>query len=872
MAGTSTALIGRDDLLERALAVLARPGSGGVTLVGPAGIGKTRLAHEVADRVAADVVVRRIVATAAAGDIPFGALAPFLPPDAGAFGLPALLLVRHGLVDGAQDQPLVLVVDDAQQLDEASAAVLHQMAVSGEAQLITTQRVGVPAPDSVTRLWREGVVERIEVDALDPSAVASLAATQLGGPVDSRSARLLHDRTGGNPLFARELLAVTADAGEWEEAATGWRWAVGTSGSPRLTDLLADRLEALDADQRAALELLAFGEPLGLVELEALTSPTVVDALEQRGLIAAEVDGNRLSVRFTHPLHAEVVRREVSPIRARRVRAALVEVLTATGLRRRTDHLRVATLAVEAGLELPIEVLHGAARAALFASDFDLARRLGDEAFTRQPDFETGRALADALYEQGHVDVIEQHVALWEPLATSDEHRAIVWLLRAVTAFYRAGDAPAAFAVLDEAAAGLPDGSWRDEVTGLRATLLMMSGRHHEALALAEPLLEERGLDRVLVQATLAATQALHCLGRGTESLAAADRAIAAYEVLGPQATLVSSSVLGMVRCSSLVDLGRLVEAVEIGDRALDAALRTGDATTEGLAQLVRSDALAILGRLDDALVAAERAEAAFQRLNHTAFLRWAVEQRAVVAVWAADAAGVDAALVALDALGPHPAVLFEHAEVIARAAQAHAAGEVEAAYQQLREVAGRLAERGERTGALRCWYEVVRLGGAGAATPMQALAGHLEGDLAPALVAHAAATESGGAEELAAAADGLAAVGALTFAVDAGRAAAEAFVAAGDTRSAARWTEQLTAWAAQGQQLHRSAAQAAPTNPLTRREREVALLAAQGLPSRAIAERLFLSSRTVDNHLARSYEKLGVRSRAELAHVLAPA
>ncbi len=58
-------------------------------------------------------------------------------------------------------------------------------------------------------------------------------------------------------------------------------------------------------------------------------------------------------------------------------------------------------------------------------------------------------------------------------------------------------------------------------------------------------------------------------------------------------------------------------------------------------------------------------------------------------------------------------------------------------------------------------------------------------------------------------------------------------------------------------------------TAAITRREREIALLAAQGISSKQIASRLFISSRTVDNHLAKVYVKLGVRTRAELAAVL---
>ena len=55
----------------------------------------------------------------------------------------------------------------------------------------------------------------------------------------------------------------------------------------------------------------------------------------------------------------------------------------------------------------------------------------------------------------------------------------------------------------------------------------------------------------------------------------------------------------------------------------------------------------------------------------------------------------------------------------------------------------------------------------------------------------------------------------------------------------------------------------------LTARERQVARLAAIGASSKEIAEQLYLSSRTVDNHLMRVYAKLGVSGRTELAAAL---
>ena len=55
----------------------------------------------------------------------------------------------------------------------------------------------------------------------------------------------------------------------------------------------------------------------------------------------------------------------------------------------------------------------------------------------------------------------------------------------------------------------------------------------------------------------------------------------------------------------------------------------------------------------------------------------------------------------------------------------------------------------------------------------------------------------------------------------------------------------------------------------LTRREREVASLAAGGSSNREIAERLVVSVRTVEHHLEHAYEKLGVNRRSQLAQHL---
>jgi DNA-binding NarL/FixJ family response regulator len=68
---------------------------------------------------------------------------------------------------------------------------------------------------------------------------------------------------------------------------------------------------------------------------------------------------------------------------------------------------------------------------------------------------------------------------------------------------------------------------------------------------------------------------------------------------------------------------------------------------------------------------------------------------------------------------------------------------------------------------------------------------------------------------------------------------------------------------------FHLATVDAAAADPLSGREREVVLLAVAGLASKDIAERLYLSVRTVNNHLQHAYAKLGVTSRASLAQAL---
>jgi len=144
------------------------------------------------------------------------------------------------------------------------------------------------------------------------------------------------------------------------------------------------------------------------------------------------------------------------------------------------------------------------------------------------------------------------------------------------------------------------------------------------------------------------------------------------------------------------------------------------------------------------------------------------------------------------------------------------------------------------------------------------------DGELVPAFAGHAAALAQGGAADLEAAGLAFERVGAALLAAEAFLAAAAAYRSDGLARPASAMARRAGELAAScGDVRTPGLSFGTDKERLTRREREVAAMAAAGSSSREIAAKLVLSVRTVDNHLQNVYSKLGVTSRDELAEVL---
>lgn len=164
--------------------------------------------------------------------------------------------------------------------------------------------------------------------------------------------------------------------------------------------------------------------------------------------------------------------------------------------------------------------------------------------------------------------------------------------------------------------------------------------------------------------------------------------------------------------------------------------------------------------------------------------------------------------------------------------------------------------------------HEVVRLGDASSVHDRIAeIAAECEGQLITVYAKHAQSASADDAVGLAESARLFEELGAFLMAAEAAAEAAQAFSRAGDPRKAAFWTVRTRELAAQCEGARTPAlALGSSVAPLTRREREIAALAASGLPSRDIAARLHLSVRTVDNHLQNVYTKLGIAGRNDLS------
>jgi DNA-binding CsgD family transcriptional regulator len=516
-------LLGRDHERREIGQVLAQARSGAsaaLALVGEPGIGKTALLDYAAGQ-ATGMQVLRARGIESEAQIPFGSLLELIRPALvlldqipapQAAALEGALALRPGsaqdrfavgaatlslLAAYADQDPVAVLVDDAQWLDVSSAQALlfaFRRLMADPVAVLVAVRDSEPS-----------LLDGADLPALRVSGLTSDEAAALMPGLPAESARRLHRATAGNPLALLELAADTPDVVLAPEGAP-------VLVSARISGAFLRRADLLDQPARQALVLAAASDTGDLATLDRAAAQLGIDlsalaAAESVGLVSLRAG----TVEFRHPLARSAVYAAAPTALRRAAHRALAAALPDRDVDRRAWHLAAAA----AGLDEP-------ASAALA------------QAAARSRDRSAYAAAAAAFERAGR-------------LAADGERRG--WLLwQAAETAWLAGLTSRAVALLDEARAlaGQPQTLVGiDQLAGHIALLRGPVMRGHAILTAAAGRAEPELAVSMLAEAASACFYA----GKPAEMLATAERARASLPASpSVRARFLAAMALGMAR------------------------------------------------------------------------------------------------------------------------------------------------------------------------------------------------------------------------------------------------------------------------------------------------------------------------------------
>lgn len=899
--GGPSGLIGRDDELSAIDAMLSGAGEGSLLLTGEAGIGKSALLQAASlAAVRQGRTVLRAAGVQSEARVPIAGLHQLLYPLSGGFEMLAprqrealLAAFGHGrdaapeifligiatlelLADAAASAGLLVVVDDAHWLDDATAQVLGFVArriASEPITLLAAARPGLPnalaeagLPTRVLRPLRRDEAERL-VRSRHPD-------------LEEHRYSWVLEHAEGNPLALVEL-PLAAAAGEHGVRA-------GVPLTARLERSFADRVASLNTAARSAVLVAAADDNDDFAEIAAAVSLAVpgsgADALRP-AVDAGVLVVSQATVAFQHPLMRSAIYQSADPDLRRRAHTALAQVLEAQP-ERRAWHLAGAAIGpdetVAAELECAAESAGRRGAGAASVAAWEQAASLTPDAGRR------ARRLvraAELSLEQGRLERAGELATRAEPLVRAPADRARLALIRDVLDAGVPGDPLRVRALADLAAemtiAGSIDLAFRlllaaavrvwSADPGPQTRAYLIAATEQLGVPADDPgLLSVRGFIDPAGYGDLIAKR-IAALPPGPLDPASAELAMSIHLVGADEAiTAVQRAVVdGARREGRLAALPRLLTqqtwnaiaradwpaAVPAADEAVRLAIETRQPVWQAAA--MTGQAMIAGTRGDDELAEelARRAEAIALPVRVSAVLCGVQFTRGVTAI----------------AAGRYDEAFEYLRRVFDRADPSYQAVQSSWCLGDMAEAAGRTGHAAEARELLTAfrpgehdsvtpWTGVALV----YAAPLLAADEAAEQEFRRALKANLVRWPSYRARLLLEYGSWLRRHRRVAEARAPLRAARQICDAHG-----------LLPWAERARQELRAAGEASQAPrpqqwaSLSPQELQIAQLAAEGLSNREIGQRLYLSHRTVGSHLYRIFPKLGVSTRAQLRSAL---
>ncbi len=682
----------------------------GVALIGNEGVGKSTLAAQAAESLGLGEPLW-VIGTLTQQAVPFGAFGPLI--EVHDVGKPAAMIRSAADSVLAQVGSAPIIIDNARLLDPLSASVVYHLAQEHASPLIVTVRSVLQAPQVVTALWNDGLLRRMDVNALDGDETAALVA-EAGGT----DAAALYRRSAGYPLHLRLLLT----SGSNEETLPG-----------AVDRYLAD----LSAPVRDVLSHLCVFEPLSREDLAALTS----DAAIEEAIAAGAAQVRRADVYSGHPLFLERLAAVLDKARVQHLRSAVAAQLATRPCRTPADRLSRNLIALHSDGQFDADSVVAGAQEALVLGDLSLAERLAAGVLQRGDRFDARLTLSNALAWQGRGREADATLAEVDPAGLTEE-QLMAWALpRAANQFWMLSEPERAVTFLQNVRGRVGTASSRLTLDALSGTFAMNAGNVRRAVEIAEEVLSQPDAPQMAVAwAGSAAALSSARMGR--------------FDNVGPLVErALGSEYPGLLRFT----VGLALTTTQLMRGETEAALETARGFTDfaesaqpgrAIGEVLLAQVLLALGDFEAAAELLQPAAAALERTGYSwgplalTLLTTALAHQGEIAESAK-------ALARAQSRHGTKSAMFAPELGVARAWRLATIGDRPAAITAARDAA-RTAQRGGQFAiAVRTWHEATRLGDRRAAEAMAKIADSADCAYTRMALAHARALTSGDATGL---------------------------------------------------------------------------------------------------------------------------